>query len=130
MEVNLEFELEDGMASFGIELSNAKGERYRVGYNATTRQFFSDRREAGKKDFSKIFAHKIHVAPRLLDGKTVQMRIFFDRSSMELFADGGRTVLTDLYFPNEDFKTAKIFAQNGTAKLLKGQIWALKQIWK
>lgn len=130
MEVNLEFELEDGMASFGIELSNAKGERYRVGYNATTRQFFSDRREAGKKDFSKIFAHKIHVAPRLLDGKTVQMRIFFDRSSMELFADGGRTVLTDLYFPNEDFSEVKLFVEKGAVQLKSGAFYALKSVWK
>jgi sucrose-6-phosphate hydrolase SacC (GH32 family) len=58
------------------------------------------------------------------------MRLIVDVSSVELFADDGSTVMTAIYFPNEDFKTARIFAQNGTAKLLKGQVWALKQIWK
>lgn len=50
------------------------------------------------------------------------MNLYIDVASVELFADDGATVLTDIFFPNEDFKMAKVFAQNGTAKLLNGQV--------
>lgn len=130
MEVDLEVELGDAMVNFGIELSNTKGERYRIGYDAATKQFFSDRTLAGKKAFSNIFANKVHVAPREIDSKTVSMRLFFDRSSAELFADGGATVLTDLYFPNEDFTQVKLFAEKGAVQVKNVMFYELKSVWK
>jgi len=130
MEVILEAEPQDATTIFGIELSNTKGERYRVGYDAATRQFFSDRTAAGKKAFSNIFAHKIHVAPRILDNKTVQMQVFFDLSSAELFGDEGATVLTDLFFPNEDFSQVKLFAEKGEVQWQSVLLYELKSVWK
>lgn len=96
---------------FGIELSNSKGERYSVGYDPVARHFFSDRTNAGKKEFSTVFAEKIHIAPyRINDGK-IEMRLFFDVASCELFAEDGTVVMTDIFFPNEDFTTLKIIGE-------------------
>ena len=127
MDVMLEFEpAEGGAATFGLELYNASGERYRIGYDAAGKQFSSDRRQSGKVDFSPKFAAQIHTAPRLSSEKTVRMRVLIDVASVEMFADGGSTVLTDVFFPNSDFNKARLFAENGTIRLVSGEIYAMK----
>ena len=130
-EIEVSFDLSKTKAStMGVVLSNTKNEKVEIGYDVATKQFFIDRTEGGKTNFSKDFVTGRQYAPRLSDNNIVKIRLIVDVASVELFADDGSVVMTAIYFPNEDFKTAKIFAQNGTAKLLKGQIWALKQIWK
>ena len=102
--VTLNFSIDHGKKSFvALELSNSKGEKYWVGYNAYGNQFFSDRKSAGKKVFSEKFATKMHHAPRFSNTKNVEMTVFFDKASAELFADKGWTVITDIFFPNETF---------------------------
>jgi len=131
MELVLEIEpVEGSPADFGIELSNTKGERYRIGYNAAANQFYSDRTQAGEAVFSKKFAEKIHVAPRLSTDKAMRLHLFFDIASAELFADDGATVLTDIFFPSEVFSSLKIYAEKEKVKLTKGEAYSLKSIWR
>ena len=96
-----------------IVLKNTKGEEYTVGYDAATRQYFSDRRQSGKVGFSEKFASSIHDAPRYRTDEKVVFEAYFDRASCELFADGGRVNLTDIFFPNEDFTELLIQTENG-----------------
>ncbi len=128
MELVLELDPAAG-ADCGVELSNAKGERYRVGYNAATKQFYSDRTHSGNLAFSKKFGTKVHTAPRISQDKNIRFHLFFDAASAELFADGGATVMTDIFFPGEDFSQVKIYSENGKVKLLSGEAWSLKSIW-
>jgi len=96
-----------------IELMNALGNRYAIGYDADRDAYYSDRRQSGKTDFSTVFASDMHIAPRASQADLIQMHLFFDRASVELFADGGLTCMTDVYFPEEDFSEAKWFADKG-----------------
>ena len=91
-ELIVEFNKSSTATNFGIELSNAKKEVYRIGYNVETSNYYSDRRNTGKVDFSEHFAPRIHFAPRNSTEETVKMHLFFDASSVELFADEGATV--------------------------------------
>lgn len=130
MELILEFEpLAGPPADFGVELSNGKGERYRVGYDAAKNQFYSDRTQAGQHGFSEKFAAAVHTAPRLSGDKTIRFHLFFDVASAELFADGGSAVITDIFFPAETFGAAKIYVNKGRVNLARGETWALKRIW-
>lgn len=130
MELVLDFELPAGAnADFGVQLSNSKGEKYRVGYNAATKQFYSDRRYTGQVSFSDKFARSQHSAPRLSAEKTIRMHLFLDAASAELFADGGATVLTDIFFPNEDFHQLALYSDHGPVKLLKAEAFRLRSIW-
>lgn len=129
-ELILEFDLEKTKADdFGVELSNTKGETFRIGYQSKENQFYADRRNAGKMNFSDQFAG-LHIAPRLSDDRTLQLHFFIDVASIELFADAGSTVMTELFFPTEDFTKVKIFAKNGTAALTTGKVWRLKSVWQ
>ncbi len=131
MEMVLEFEYAAGLQpDFGIEISNTKGERYRVGFNAATDMYYSDRTQAGDVSFSNTFAPTVHNAPRLGTGRTVKMHLFFDAASAELFADDGATSMTDIFFPSETFNRISLYAVNGGVRLLRGSAFPLQRIWR
>lgn len=125
-ELIVEFDLsETTAADFGVELYNTKGEKVRIGYETATKQYYIDRSNVGKTAFSDQFAKK-HFAPRVSDRNILQMHLFLDVASAELFADDGATVITDIFFPTEDFNKAALFTTGGTAKLSTGKAWTLK----
>jgi fructan beta-fructosidase len=109
------------------EFSNDKNEHYSVGFNATTNEFYSDRTQSGKTDFSAVFAQKIHTAPRSSNSELVKMHLFLDVASAELFADDGQVALTDIFFPTEDFSTLSINVENGMVNLKEIEIFELKE---
>lgn len=97
------FELRDLKAiDFEIVLSNAHNEKLSIGYNAHKKQFFIDRTQAGLSNFNEGFA-AVALAPRLSNALNVDLSIILDKTSVELFADGGRTVMTALFFPTQPF---------------------------
>lgn len=115
---------------FGIELSNSKGEVYKIGFDVSQNAFYSDRTRAGNSGFSDKFAVKKHFAPRSSKDKIVRFHLFFDAASVELFADNGQTALTEIFFPTEDFSNYKIFSEGGNTGVEKLNVWKLNSIWK
>jgi fructan beta-fructosidase len=114
---------------FGIELSNAQGQKLLIGYQAAGRQFYIDRSQSGKKDFSKEFPAR-HNAPRLSTGNTMRLHLIIDVASVELFADNGEVVMTDIFFPDSNYSQVKLYAKDGAVKLLSGKATHLKSIWE
>lgn len=128
-ELLLEFDLDQTTAeTFEIQLLNTKGEFFLIGFRPKQNEFYMDRRNAGKSDFSDPFA-KIHVAPRLSDDRVLKLHLYLDVASVELFADDGSTVMTDIFFPSEDFQAMKIVTKQGKVQLKAGKMWTLKSIW-
>ena len=125
IELILEAHIPNKNSKLSIELSNQKGERYTIGYNAEKQHFFSDRTQSGKVDFSTVFAKAIHVAPYVLKDQTLKMHLFFDVASVELFAQDGLICMTDVFFPNEDFRDLKIFVEGEGVVLKQGKLFEL-----
>jgi fructan beta-fructosidase len=125
-ELSLNFDMSKTTAiDFGVILSNSKYENVTIGYQKGTNHFYIDRAYSGKLDFQKGFTGK-HSAPRLSTSKMLKMTIYVDVSSVELIADDGETVVTDIFFPTEDFAKITLFGENGVANLTSGQVWKLK----
>lgn len=130
MEVVLAVELpDDGQVDVGIELGNDQDESYRIGFDQAQNLFYSDRTNAGNTKFSEKFATGLHTAPRVISDNTLELHLFFDVASVELFADNGTTVMTEIFFPNKDFGQVKLYAQKGSVKLKKARFYELKSIW-
>jgi fructan beta-fructosidase len=87
---------------FEIVFSNDYNEKLIVGFDATKKQFFIDRRNAGISNFNEGFA-RIANAPRLIEHAGMDLSLFIDKTSVELFADGGRTLMTALFFPTHPY---------------------------
>ena len=128
MEIELEVKVEEN-GNFGLTFYNDKGEEYSIGFNALNNHFYSDRLRSGNKEFSKLFAKSQHIAPRFSKSETVKLHIYIDRSSIELFADEGESVLTDIFFPSNNFSNMYLFSHNGKSELLNCELHGLQSIW-
>jgi fructan beta-fructosidase len=109
---------------FHFELSNDSSDVYKIGYEGKNNQFYSNRINAGIKDFSDKFAAKIHAAPRFSNTNPIILHLFLDESSCELFADDGSVVMTEIFFPHSPFNHLKL-KSNQKIKVLKGNFYNL-----
>ena len=57
--------------------------------------------------------------------KTFHLDIFADRSSIELFVDGGRIAMTNLVFPVAPYENVKLYSQGGKAEFQNMKIHTL-----
>lgn len=87
---------------FRVTLSNEGGDALVFGYEADKQQYFVDRSKAGDANFSEKFIHR-PVAPRLTQNEALDIRFLVDRNSIELFADGGKTNMSALFFTKKPF---------------------------
>ncbi len=97
----------DAMQSFAITLANSKGEQVVCGYDQAKNEYYIDRTKSGKTDFEKGFAAR-HTAPRFSTGNTLDYTLIIDDASVEMFADGGLSVMTEVFFPNENYSNITI----------------------
>ena len=88
-----------------ITLSNSKGEKVVMTYKAKDETFSMDRTLSGKTDFSSDFA-AITTAP--VYGKMNKLRIFIDKSSIEVFDNDGKMAMTNLVFPTRPYDKVTI----------------------
>lgn len=127
-EVLLTFGNVENSKDFGIELSNSQGQKLLIGYERGKNQYYIDRSQAGKKDFSKEFAGK-QTAPGKSTNKPVKLHLLLDVASVELFADDGEVVMTDIFFPDMPYKQLKLYAKDGSVQLENGKITNFKSIY-
>lgn len=116
----------DPMKSAGVEivLSNAKGEKVVMVYDAKSDELSFDRRESGIVDFSQDFP-AVTVAPAHSKNGRLSLRIFIDRSSIEVFGEDGRFAMSNLVFPNEPYSTLSVKSDGGNAKVTNLKIYSI-----
>lgn len=110
--------------SISLTFSNDKGEKSILTYSPAKETLAFDRRESGIVDFSNDFP-AVTVAPTFNGGRSLPLQIFVDRSSMEVFANDGKCVMTNLVFPNSPYNKLTISAQGGSAKVKNVKIYSL-----
>ncbi len=108
--------------SVTLELANNAGEKVVLTYDPATSRLSFDRKESGIVDFSQDFP-AITVAPTYNDGKTLSLRIFVDRSSIEVFEKDGRFVMTNIVFPNSPYSYMSVKANGGKARVSNLKIY-------
>ncbi|KMJ59101.1 glycoside hydrolase [Bacillus sp. LL01] len=126
-EIEVKFEKETA-ESFGLSVLNSKEEKTTISYDAVKEELIVDRTGAGDNSFSESFA-AIQVAPLNMDGKTINLQIFVDASSIEVFANNGRIAVTSLVFPHEKADKVNLFSKEGTANVRQLTLTPLKSIW-
>ena len=118
----------DSPKDLSITLSNQSGEELIVGFDKEQNRYFIDRTRSGKIDFQPDFAAR-HFAPRFTSSTKMNLSLVIDVSSVELFADDGLTVMTEIFFPNKPYNQVTIqSADNAVIKEL--EYIKLNSIWK
>lgn len=99
-EIEMEIQVADA-SKISLNLQNEKGEQVSMYYDLLRKQFVMDRSKSGKVDFSNDFP-AVTAAP-VHAGKTLRLRLFVDRSSIEAFGEDGKFVMTNLVFPSSPY---------------------------
>ena len=121
---------EPGTASeFGLKVRRGANEETVVGYDVAAAELFVDRSRSGKVDFNPRFPGK-HSGPLPAERGRIKLHLFVDWSSIELFGNDGRTVITDQIFPSPNSGGLALYAKGGAAKLISLDIWGLQSSWK
>ena len=90
-------------------------------------QYFIDRGQSGKIDFTKEFVRQIS-APRIKKSGTINFDAYIDVASLELFIDDGTVVLTSVFFPRQDLNT--ILIETAEELVIKNvKLSKLESIW-
>ena len=114
-------------ASVDITISNNDGESVILSYDAKAHKLSFDRRRSGLTDFSQDFP-TVTTAPTFeTDGK-LSLRIFIDRSSIEVFGNGGKTVMTNLVFPTVPYSSVSVSAKGGNTRIENLKIYPIKEL--
>ena len=69
-----------------------------IGYDKASNSYFIDRTASGNVNFKEGFASR-HTAPRIANTAKFDVTLIIDVASVELFADDGLTVMTEIFFP-------------------------------
>lgn len=118
-------DVEPGKAdSVSLTFCNDKGEKTVLTYCPSEETLSFDRRESGVVDFSQDFP-AVTTAPTFNGGATLPLRIYVDRASMEVFANGGRSSMTNLVFPTSPYNKIVVNAEGGNAKIKNLKIYSI-----
>lgn len=107
-----------------LTLSNQNGDKVTMAYDVKAHTISMDRTRSGRTDFSDSFP-AVTVAPTYETDGRLSLRIYVDRSSIELFGNNGRAVMTNLVFPESPYTTLTISAPEQKAKIGKTVVYAL-----
>lgn len=127
-EQRLDFNISGALSSFTLDFTNVNKESLRIGYDEKSKTFFLDRTQSGITNFKPSFASSIHTAPAILENlEDVTFSIFMDASSIEVFIDGGSTVMTEQIFPTTPFTALTFTSEKKEISDLK--VSKVKRIW-
>lgn len=108
-----------------IVFSNSQGEKVVMQYDPAEATLSFDRTQSGITDFSEGFP-AVTVTPTHEASGRIALRIFVDRSSMEVFGNDGEFVMTNLVFPRTPYTALSVSAEGGNAKVENLRIYSLK----
>lgn len=108
-----------------VVFSNSQGEKVVMQYDPAAATLSFDRTQSGITDFSEGFP-AVTVTPTHEASGRIALRIFVDRSSMEVFGNDGEFVMTNLVFPRTPYTALSVSAEGGNAKVENLRIYSLK----
>jgi fructan beta-fructosidase len=83
-----------------VDPNQAAQEETVVGIDRESGRIFVDRSRSGKTDWAAEFPARIWAPLKHAQANSVRLEIVVDRNSVEVFAEDGETVLTDLIYPS------------------------------
>lgn len=126
-EIIAEFEVGTAV-EFGFKIRKSFKEETTIGYNTSNEELFIDRTMSSTTDFHSDFTakHKVTMKP---DYKRIQLSIYFDWSSVEVFGNKGEVVISDLIFPDGESKGLELYVIGGELRLISLEINDLSSVW-
>lgn len=127
MEVNVEFKKLDS-SSFGIVIQGSETEKTIISYDVVKETLSVDRTDSGENSFSESFP-AVQEASLKMENDKINLQIFIDASSIEVFVNDGKVAFTSLLFPNQSYETIALFSNEGNTTVSSLTLTELDSIW-
>ncbi|MFD1956629.1 glycoside hydrolase family 32 protein [Paenibacillus thailandensis] len=95
--------------AFGFKVRAGGSNETVVGFDDSDMAIYVDRTKSGLSGFHDRFSG-IHAAKLAGAREVMELRIFVDAASVEVFGNGGQAVITDLIYPDTDAAGISFFA--------------------
>lgn len=123
-EILLDIEANGDEPTF-IDITNKQGDKVQMIYDPAKHTLQFDRRQSGVVNFNENFP-AVTKAPTFEKDGRLSLRIFIDRSSIEVFGNEGKSVQTNLVFPNEPYTALTLSCPSDKSKATSLKIYSLK----
>jgi sucrose-6-phosphate hydrolase SacC (GH32 family) len=126
---DIEMEIVRGTwAEAGLRLFGDAGEEVVVGVAADPPEVFVDRRRSRLTPFHDEYPGR-HAGPlRWRDGR-VTLRVLFDRTTLEVFANGGETVVSERIYPTKPLTRVEPFGP-ADAMPSPARLREIRSVWR
>ncbi len=102
----------------------SNGEETVLTYDIPSETLTFDRSKSGGLADNAAFA-ALQQAPLPLENDRIRLHILVDNSSIEIFGNGGKTVLSNQIFPDSNSHGLEIFTVGGDAQIENLDIWEM-----
>ncbi len=125
---DITFEVVRGAGEGGVRFSNVAGEEVVVGVRPDPLEVFVDRRRSRLAPFHEAYPER-HAGPvRWRDGR-ITLRLLFDRTTLEVFANDGETVISERIYPTRPLDRLEVVAA-GKAVPSPVHVHELRSVWR
>jgi beta-fructofuranosidase len=113
-----------------LNLANSYAERYGIAVGNAARLYVDNQAH-------RLVLERFSEEPGLCgcrsvplpEGDELSLRVFIDRSSLEVFVNQGVACLTSRIYPTDGQRGVSLFAESGQAQFAVSQCWELESIW-
>jgi sucrose-6-phosphate hydrolase SacC (GH32 family) len=124
----IEFEVRRAAAGeAGLRLANGAGEEVVIGVSAARPEVFVDRRRSRATPFHAEYPQR-QAGPVRWRDDAVRLRVLFDRTTIEVFANEGETVLSERVYPTRPLDRLELVGGEG-ALVTPVHLWELRPVW-
>jgi fructan beta-fructosidase len=114
---------------YGLKVrTGSGGQQTEIGYDKAAQQLYVDRTRSGDVSFDPTFP-SIQRAPLPTRNGVVHLTVLVDWSSVEVFAQDGRLLITDQIFPSPSSTGLAAFATGGRATLRSVLVSHMRSAW-
>jgi fructan beta-fructosidase len=112
----------------GVRLASAAGEMVTIGVAGDPPEVFVDRRRSRATPFHEAYPGR-HAGPVQWRDGQVTLRVLFDRTTLEVFANDGETIISERVYPTSPFERIEVLA--GWGGIVGGiGVWELRSVWE
>ena len=123
LEINVIFDAsQTDSEEFGIKIKGSSEEELVLKYDTVISKLTMDCSKYGK---DKDSTRKVDLAKN----SKVSLRVFLDRSSIEVFINYGEAVMTSRIYPKENIENIEFFTKNSEVEIQSLKAWKLKEAW-